>query len=140
MNTLESYQPEKLKERKRKSITRPTEDWVVFEFDPNAPQTFTPEQEAEIEALAEMPDSEIDYSDIPPLEERERNRTHKITLGNPWITPPTKSVLDGFLIDSDIIHWVLHQVGGDGYMDKMNAMLRRAMDEERAAQQRADAS
>jgi hypothetical protein len=29
----------------------------------------TPEQEAEIKALAEMPDSEIDFSDIPKLTE-----------------------------------------------------------------------
>ena len=84
-----------------------------------------------------MPDSEIDYSDIPPLAERERGRKQKITIGNPWITPPTKSILDGFLVDSDIIHWVLNQVGGDGYMDKMNAMLRRAMEEERAEQRAA---
>ena len=96
---------------------------VYSEFDPNNPPELTPEQKAEIEALARMPDSEIDFSD----------RKYKITIRNPWITPPTKTKLNEFLIDSDIIYWVLNQVGGEGYMDKLNAMLRQAMEAEREA-------
>ena len=106
---------------------------VYSEFDPNNPPELTPEQKAEIEALARMPDSEIDFSDIPPLEERERDRKYKITIRNPWITPPTKTKLQEFMVDSDIIYWVLNQVGGEGYMDKLNAMLRSAMEAEREA-------
>ena len=136
---LGSYQREERSEPSGRSITPETGRLVITEFDPNNPQPLTPEQIAEIEALAKMPDSEIDFSDIPPLEERERNRKHKITIGNPWTTPPAKAVLDKLVVDSDIIYWVLNQVGGDGYMDKMNAMLRRAMEEERAEQRRAAA-
>ena len=105
---------------------------VYSDFDPNHPQDLTPEQKAKIAALAQMPDSEIDFSDIPPLEERKRNRSGKrIIIRNPWITPPTKTKIE-FLIDSDIIYWVINQVGGDNYMVKMNAMLRKAMEDERA--------
>ena len=108
---------------------------VTFELDPNNPPPLTAEQQAEIEALARMPDSEIDYSDIPRQSREEWDKS--VVIGNPWITPPTKSLIKEFRVDSDIIHWVLNQVGGDGYMDKMNAMLRRAMEEERAERRKA---
>ena len=36
-------------------------------FDPENPPPLTPQQEAELEALKAMPDSEIDTSDIPVL-------------------------------------------------------------------------
>ena len=130
---LGSYQREERNEASVRSTSQETESLVVSEFDPNNPPPLTPEQIAEIEALAKMPDSEIDFSDIPPLAERERDRKYKITIGNPWTTPPAKAVLDKVVVDSDIIYWVLNQVGGEGYMDKLNAMLRRAMEEERAA-------
>ncbi|KRE22586.1 hypothetical protein ASE66_25700 [Bosea sp. Root483D1] len=42
---------------------------VQYEFDPANPPKLTDAQKAEIEALALKPDSEIDYSDIPPLDE-----------------------------------------------------------------------
>ena len=130
MNTLESSRRERRTEATRRRISPRTDDEVVYEFDPDNPPPMTPEQRAEIESLARMPDSAIDYSDIPRQSREEWEK--KIVIGNPWITPPTKTVLDGFLIDSDIIYWIVKQVGEDGYMDKMNAMLRRAMNEERA--------
>ena len=53
-----------------------------------------------------------------------------IKVRNPWADPPTKTKIKEFLVDSDIIYWILKQVG-DGWQEKMNAMLRRAMREER---------
>ena len=129
---LESYQREGQSGQNRKSTTQKTRNLVISEFDPNNPSPLTSEQIAEIEALEKTLDSEIDFSDIPPLAERERNRKHKITIGNPWTIPPAKAVLDKVVVDSDIIYWILNQVGGAGYMDKLNSMLRRAMEEERA--------
>ena len=75
-----------------------------------------------------MPDSEIDYSDIPPLDDERWEKG--IDVRNPWADPPTKTKIKEFLVDSDIIYWILKQVG-DGRQEKMNAMLRRAMREER---------
>ena len=132
MNMLESYRPDERRKTRQAPTTRPTGNWVYSDFDPNNPPELTPEQKAEIAALAAMPEEELDFSDIPPLAERERARKHKIRIRNPFLNPPTKTRLDGFMIDSDIIYWVLNQVGGEGYMDKLNAMLRRAMEEERA--------
>ena len=113
----------------RKYISSPIENEVVFEFDPNNPQPLTPEQKAEIEALAKIPASELDYSDITPLTDEEWEK--KVIIGNPWITPPTKTLLKKVMVDSDIIFWILRQVGEEGYQEKMNAMLRQAMEMER---------
>ena len=41
---------------------------IRYEADLNNPPLLTEEQRAELKALAEMPDSAIDYSDIPPLD------------------------------------------------------------------------
>jgi len=41
--------------------------FVRFNIDLSNPPPLTEQQKAEIKALAERPDSEIDYSDIPPL-------------------------------------------------------------------------
>ena len=43
---------------------------VRYEWGPNGPPPLTEAQKAEIEALKRMPDSEIDFSDIPPLDEK----------------------------------------------------------------------
>lgn len=44
----------------------------------------TPEQSAEIEALKNRPDSEIDFSDIPPLDERFWAKA----VRNPYLATP----------------------------------------------------
>lgn len=100
---------------------------VTFELDPDNPPPLTAEQKARLARLAEMPKSAIDTTDIPELD-----WTTGIVVHDPFAQPPTKSRIKEFLIDSDIIYWILNQVGEEGYQDKMNAMLRRAMDEERA--------
>jgi hypothetical protein len=43
---------------------------VIYEFDPANPPSLTPTQKAELKKLAAMPDSSIDFSDIPQLDER----------------------------------------------------------------------
>ena len=110
--------------------TRKTEDLVYYEVDPSNPPPLTAEQEEEIRRLAAMPDSEIDFSDIPELD-----CASGVVVRDPFARPPTKSKVKEFLVDSDIIYWVINQAG-ERYMDKLNAMLRRAMEEERAAIQR----
>jgi hypothetical protein len=43
---------------------------VRYAVDLNHPPPLTDEQKAELKALSERPDSEIDYSDIPPLDDQ----------------------------------------------------------------------
>ena len=61
---------------------------VRYEFDPANPPALTPEQRAEIEALLKKPDSEIDYSDIPPLDEK----FWANAVRNPYLDPARKGV------------------------------------------------
>ena len=48
----------------------------------------TLEQQAEIDALLKKPDSEIDYSDIPPLDEK----FWANAVRNPYLDPARKRV------------------------------------------------
>ena len=103
-----------------------------IELDPAAVRHVTPEEHRARLAALEVPDdSEIDFSDIPKMD-AERWR-EAVKVRNPWMVPPTKTTLEKVKVDSDIIFWILNQVGEEGYQDKLNAMLRRAMEEERAA-------
>lgn len=77
------------------------------------------EQETRLKALAEKPDSEIDYSDIPPLDEQFwKNAVH-----NPFYKPTKTSTT--VRIDSDVLAWLRSQ--GKGYQSRINAILRREM-------------
>ena len=128
MNTLESFRHEERIGKTKRHTTRRTESLVISEFDPNNPPPLTQEQKERIETLSRMPDSEIDYSDIPRQKPEEWN--NNLIIGNPYVTPPTKSMLKKLMIDSDIIFWILRQVGESGYQDKINAILRQAMETE----------
>ena len=44
-------------------------NWVRYEIDLDNPPAISPEDQASLKTLAERPDSEIDFSDIPPLTE-----------------------------------------------------------------------
>ena len=99
---------------------------VYCAVDPANPPPLTAEQEEEIRRLAAMPAGEIDFSDIPELD-----GAGGVVVRDPFVRPPLKSKVREFLVDSDIIYWVINQAG-EGYQDKLNAMLRRAMEEERA--------
>ena len=70
------------------------------------------EQQAGLNALAARPDSEIDYSDIPPTEDLSR------------FYRPVK-VMTTVRIDADVLAWLRSQ--GKGYQTKINTILRREM-------------
>jgi uncharacterized protein (DUF4415 family) len=76
-------------------------------------------RKAELQALSAMPDSTIDFSDIPPLDEF----FWKNALRNPFYKP-TKTHAS-VRIDSDVLAWLKTQ--GKGYQTRMNAILREAM-------------
>lgn len=70
--------------------------------------------------LAQMPDSEIDFSDIPPLTEK----FWKNAVKNPFYRPVKKQVT--LRIDADVLAW-LKRKDERGYQTRLNALLRRAM-------------
>jgi uncharacterized protein (DUF4415 family) len=79
----------------------------------------TEKQKRELEALAAMPDSSIDFSDIPPLTEK----FWKNAIRNPWYRPRKEQVT--LRIDADVLAWLRHQ--GKGYQSRLNSLLRSAM-------------
>ena len=79
----------------------------------------TEERKAQLKALAEKPDSEIDYSDIGPLDEAFWERA----VPNPFFKPVKTQT--SVRIDVDVLAWLKSQ--GKGYQTRMNAILRQAM-------------
>jgi len=85
----------------------------------------TKKRKAELKALAERPDSEIDLSDIPLLDEK----FWQNAVRNPFYKPVKTHAT--VRIDSDVMAWLKRQ--GKGYQTRMNAILRKAMLEELGA-------
>lgn len=90
----------------------------------------TEKQIARIDALADLPDESIDFSDIPEAGDEffaraergamYRALKHQVTLR----------------LDGDLLEWFKHQApGGRGYQTRINAALRQYME---AATRRAD--
>jgi uncharacterized protein (DUF4415 family) len=92
---------------------------VEYEIELANPPALTAEQRIELKALRAMPDSEIDYSDIPPLQEG----FWKEAVRNPFYRPTKTSTT--VRIDSDVLHWLRSH--GKGYQSRINAILRREM-------------
>lgn len=92
---------------------------VKYKVDLNRPPVLSDEQKARLEALAERTDSEIDFSDIPKLDDK----FWKNAIKNPFYKP-TKQVTT-VRIDSDVMQWLKAQ--GKGYQTRMNKILRDAM-------------
>ncbi|MDR1853869.1 MAG: BrnA antitoxin family protein [Azoarcus sp.] len=92
---------------------------VTRTMDLTNPPALTEEQKSRLKKLAEMPDDEIDYSDIPPLDDS----FWKNAVRNPFYKP-TKT-RTSFRVDSDVLAWLKKQ--GKGYQTRMNEILRNAM-------------
>ncbi|MDR0780521.1 MAG: BrnA antitoxin family protein [Pseudomonadales bacterium] len=92
---------------------------IRYEMDLNNPPPLTDKQKAEIKALAAMPDDQIDYSDIPPLDDA----FWKNAVRNPFYKPTKTSTT--VRVDSDVLVWLKRQ--GGGYQTRLNAILRDAM-------------
>lgn len=90
-----------------------------YELDLNKLPPLTDEQKAELKALSEMPEGEIDYSDAAPLD----NVFWKNAVRNPFYKPTKTSTT--VRVDSDVLVWLKSQ--GKGYQTKINAILRQAM-------------
>lgn len=88
----------------------------------------TPATLRRLKKLAERPDSEIDYSDIPELTEDFWQNAVKGRFYRPLKEQVTVR------LDSDILAWLKKK--GAGYQTRMNALLRSAMLAETASKPR----
>ena len=90
-----------------------------------SPPKLTAQQQAELEALAAMPDEAIDYSDIPEIDQQVW-RTAKPVVGR-FYRPVKQQVT--VRIDADVLAWL--KTGGEkGYQTRLNKVLRQAMDQD----------
>jgi uncharacterized protein (DUF4415 family) len=96
---------------------------VKHKTDPNNLPKLTKQQKAELEALAKMSDSDIDFSDIPPLSD---DFWQKV-MRNPFYKPKKQSTT--VRVDSDVLLWLKSK--GRGYQTRINRILREAMLKER---------
>lgn len=92
---------------------------IKFELDLNKLPPLTQARKAELKALATLPDSDIDYSDIPPLDDS----FWKNAVRNPFYKPTKTSTT--VRVDSDVLVWL--KVQGKGYQTRINEILREAM-------------
>lgn len=92
---------------------------VKHTLDATNPLPLTGKQKAEIKTLSELPDSKIDYSDIPQLS----GEFWKNAANNPFYKPTKTSTT--IRVDSDVLVWLKSQ--GKGYQTRINAILRAAM-------------
>jgi uncharacterized protein (DUF4415 family) len=95
------------------------ETFVRVEIDLENPRPLTAKQKAEIEALRNVRDEDIDLSDIPELTEK----FWRNAVRNPFYRPTKSSTT--VRLDSDVLHWLKSK--GKGYQTKINAILRDAM-------------
>ncbi len=79
----------------------------------------TREQRAELARLKNRPDSEIDYSDIPPLTEEQLARAFQ----------PNRQLV-AVRLDRDVLAWL--RSFGHGYTSRINLILRTVMEQQQA--------
>jgi len=83
-----------------------------------AGEPLSAESQARMAALARMPDSEIDFSDIPVLS----YAGERPFIRNPFYHPTKKQVT--LRLDADLLAWA--KEGGAGYQTRINSILRAA--------------
>ena len=99
---------------------------VVYRMDLDNPPPLTSEQKAEIKALSEMKDEDIDYSDISPLTEEFWKNAKPFR--DRHLYRPTKTSTT-IRLDSDVLGWFKSQ--GKGYQTRVNSILRKQMIQEK---------
>jgi len=79
----------------------------------------TPARKRKLAQLAARPDSEIDFSEIPPL----KDSFWKNAVRNPLYRPVKRQLT--VRLDADVIAWLRQQ--GKGYQTRLNQLLREVM-------------
>ena len=101
----ESSQPEKLVRMSRNDILKHSKD----------PKTI-----ARLKRLAEMPESQINFSDIPEATPEHLMRMRPVS--EMWKVRKKQLTLR---VDADVLAWF--QASGEGYLTRMNDALRKTM-------------
>ena len=94
--------------------------YVKYTIDLDNPPPLTEAQKVEIEALKNMRDEDIDYSDIPPLTEEFWAKARPFRE----VFRPRKNSTT-VRMDADVLEWL--RSDGKGYQTRINAILREAM-------------
>ena len=81
--------------------------------------TLDVQQEAELMALVNKSDEDIDYSDIPATEDEQWSEANRGKFFRPLKTQASVR------IDADVMEWLKRP--GKGYQTRLNAILREAM-------------
>jgi uncharacterized protein (DUF4415 family) len=84
-----------------------------------ADSPMTPARQRRLAKLAGRPESEIDFSCIPPL----KDSFWKNAVRNPFYRPVKQQLT--VRLDSDVVAWLRRQ--GKGYQTRLNSVLREAM-------------
>jgi uncharacterized protein (DUF4415 family) len=84
-----------------------------------AESPMTPARKRKLARLAARPDSEMDFSEIPPLKES----FWKNAIRNPFYRPVKRQLT--VRLDADVVAWLRQQ--GRGYQTRLNRVLREAM-------------
>ncbi|WP_349509032.1 BrnA antitoxin family protein [Neorhizobium sp. NCHU2750] len=92
---------------------------VRYRIDPSNVPPLTEKQKAELNALSQMRDDQIDYSDIAPSTDQQLASAQRGQLYRPVKQQITARV------DADVLEWLKSQ--GKGYQARINAILRREM-------------
>lgn len=90
---------------------------IVRKSFPSKPMSAT--QKRRLENLAQMPDEDINFSDIPELTEK----FWRNAVRNPFYRPIKKQLT--LRLDADVIAWLRKK--GKGYQTRANELLRDAM-------------
>ena len=85
------------------------------------PEPLTPELRAQLDALAEMPESEIDTREMRPVSDWSQ------AVRGAFYRPIKRPL--SLRVDADIIDWFQRQ--GEGYQTRMNAALREYVERQR---------
>lgn len=94
---------------------------VRHKVDLNHLPPLTDAQKAQLQALAAMQDSDIDYSDSAALDDT----FWQNAVQNPFYRPTKQSTT--VRVDADVLAWLKGQGKGKGYQTRLNAILREAM-------------
>lgn len=92
---------------------------IRHEIDLGNLPALTAKQRAELKALAQEPEAQINYEDQPQLSRAFLKDAVRNPLYKPTKTPTTVRM------DSDVLAWLKAQ--GKGYQTRMNAILRQEM-------------
>ncbi len=88
-------------------------------YTPETLPTLTKARRAKLKALAALPDTDIDTSDIPEMTEEQWKDARRGHFYRPRKRQITARV------DADVLVWLRSQ--GKGYQSRINAILRREM-------------